>query len=158
MTRVRQRDGSRPSFAARARYRFDSAISRGTGRVILWLTAATLALVFVASLIVTILDVGINADEDPSLVESFWQSLLRILDPGTFSGDRGWPLRITTLAVTLLGVIVGAALIGLIVAAVDSKLDELRRGRSFVVEQGHTLILGWSPRVFTFISELVLRR
>jgi hypothetical protein len=30
MTRVRQRDGSRPSFAARARYRFDSAISRGT--------------------------------------------------------------------------------------------------------------------------------
>jgi ion channel POLLUX/CASTOR len=105
----------------------------------------------VASLIVTILDVGINADEDPSLVESFWQSLLRILDPGTFSEDRGWPLRITTLAVTLLGVIVGAALIGLIVAGVESKLDELRRGPRFVVEQGPTLILGWSPRVFTGI-------
>ncbi|MGK3947004.1 potassium transporter TrkA, partial [Streptomyces caeruleatus] len=28
-------------------------------------------------------------------------------------------------------------------------------GRSFVVENNHTLILGWSPAIFTVISELV---
>jgi voltage-gated potassium channel Kch len=103
----------------------------------------------------TIFGIGINEDENPSLLEAFWQTLLRILDPGTFSGDTGWPLRITTLLVTLLGVLIGGSLIGLIVAAVDSKVEQLRRGRSEVVERGHTLILGWSPRVFTLISEVV---
>ena len=140
---------------ARLRYRFDTAMSRGTGIVILWLAAITFGLVFVAALVLTVFGIGVNEDKTPSLLERFWQSLLRILDPGTFSGDAGWPLRITMLLVTLLGVLIGGSLIGLIVAAVDSKVERLRRGRSVVVERGHTLILGWSPRVFTLISEIV---
>jgi voltage-gated potassium channel Kch len=146
---------SRASRTAWLRYRFDSAISRGTGRIILWLAALTIGLVFVAALVLTVFDIGLNEDKDPTLLERFWQAFLRILDPGTFSGDAGWPLRITTLAVTLLGVIIGAALIGLIVAGVETKLSDLRRGRSFVVEQDHTLILGWSPRILPLIAELV---
>ncbi len=35
-------------------------------------------------------------------------------------------------------------------------MDELRKGRSFVIEENHTLILGWSPNVFTIVSELVI--
>jgi Trk K+ transport system NAD-binding subunit len=145
----------KPGFRARLRYRFDTVMSRGTGIVILWLAGITFGLVFVAALVLTIFGIGINEDKTPSLLERFWQSLLRILDPGTFSGDSGWPLRVTMLLVTLLGVLIGGSLIGLIVAAVDSKVEQLRRGRSVVVERGHTLILGWSPRVFTLISEIV---
>jgi ion channel POLLUX/CASTOR len=140
---------------ARARYLFDTVMSRGTGIVILWLAGITVGLVFLAALVLTIFRIGIDGDEDPSLLEGFWQSLLRILDPGTFSDDTGWPLRITMLLVTLLGVLIGGSLIGLIVAAVDSKVEQLRRGRSAIVEQDHTLILGWSPRVYTLISEIV---
>jgi voltage-gated potassium channel Kch len=145
----------RTGLVARLRYRFDTAMSRGTGIVILWLAAITFGLVFVAALVLTVFAIGVNEDKTPSLLERFWQSLLRILDPGTFSGDAGWPLRITMLLVTLLGVLIGGSLIGLIVAAVDSKVEQLRRGRSVVAERGHTLILGWSPRVFTLISEIV---
>jgi ion channel POLLUX/CASTOR len=145
----------RIGLVARLRYRFDTAMSRGTGIVILWLAAITFGLVFVAALVLTVFGIGVNEDKAPSLLERFWQSLLRILDPGTFSGDAGWPLRITMLLVTLLGVLIGGSLIGLIVAAVDSKVEQLRRGRSVVAERGHTLILGWSPRVFTLISEIV---
>jgi ion channel POLLUX/CASTOR len=145
----------RIGLVARLRYRFDTVMSRGTGIVILWLAGITFGLVFVAALVLTIFAIGINEDKAPSLLERFWQSLLRILDPGTFSGDAGWPLRITMLLVTLLGVLIGGSLIGLIVAAVDSKVEQLRRGRSVVAERGHTLILGWSPRVFTLISEIV---
>jgi ion channel POLLUX/CASTOR len=140
---------------ARARYLFDTVMSRGVGIVILWLAVITVGLVFVAALILTIFRIGIDGDQDVSLLESFWQSLLRILDPGTFSGDAGWPLRITMLFVTLLGVLIGGSLIGLIVAAVDNKVEQLRRGRSAIVERDHTLILGWSPRVYTLISEIV---
>ncbi len=35
-------------------------------------------------------------------------------------------------------------------------MDELRKGRSQVLESGHTLILGWSPQVFTILSELMI--
>ena len=152
MTRAQPR---RIGVVARLRYRFDTAMSRGTGIVILWLAAITFGLVFVAALVLTVFGIGVNEDKTPSLLERFWQSLLRILDPGTFSGDAGWPLRITMLLVTLLGVLIGGSLIGLIVAAVDSKVEQLRRGRSVVAERGHTLILGWSPRVFTLIAEIV---
>jgi len=145
-----------PTRRARLRYRFDAAIAHGTGRIILWLAALTLGLVFVAAVILTIFDIDVGDERSSTLLERFWQSFLRILDPGTFSDDTGWPLRITTLFVTLLGVIIGAALIGLIVAAVENRLDDLRRGRSFVVERDHTLVLGWSPRVFTLVSEVVL--
>jgi ion channel POLLUX/CASTOR len=148
-------EARKPGIRARLRYRFDSAMSRGIGIVILWLAGITVGLVFVAALVLTVFGVGINEDKTPSLLERFWQSLLRILDPGTFSGDAGWPLRITMLLVTLLGVLIGGSLIGLIVAAVDNKVEQLRRGRSVVVERDHTLILGWSPRVFTLIAEIV---
>ena len=80
----------------------------------------------------------------------------RILDPGTFSGDNGWFLRIVMLTVTLIGISIAAVLIGLIASGIEQRIDELRRGRSVVVESRHTLILGYSPRVFTIISELAI--
>jgi voltage-gated potassium channel Kch len=151
-----QKRGARISLAARLRYRFDAVMSRGVSVVILWLTIVTVAFVLVVALFLTLFDVGINQDADPTFVERFWQAFIRILDPGTFSGDAGWSLRIPTLAVTLLGVVVGASLIGLVVAAVDRKVEELRRGRSSIIERGHTVILGWSPRVFTLVSEIIV--
>ena len=38
----------------------------------------------------------------------------------------------------------------------EGRFAELRRGRSRVLETGHTIILGWSPQVFTVINELAL--
>lgn len=32
----------------------------------------------------------------------------------------------------------------------------MRKGHSFVIEKDHTLILGWSTKIFTIISELVV--
>jgi ion channel POLLUX/CASTOR len=148
--------GNRAGLAQRLRYRFDSSMSRGPAVIILWLAAATVGFVFLVAVALTVFGVGINEDSDPTLLERFWQSFLRILDPGTFSGDSGWPLRIAMLIVTLLGVLIGGSLIGLIVAAVDNRVEQLRRGRSAVVESGHALILGWSPRVFTLVAELVI--
>ncbi len=34
-------------------------------------------------------------------------------------------------------------------------MDELRKGRSRVIEKNQTIILGWSEQVFTIITELV---
>jgi voltage-gated potassium channel Kch len=144
----------RRSLWQRLRYRFDSTISRGTLPVIGYLGLFTLGLVFVAALVLAITGTAINEDHHPGIGEAFWQSLLRILDPGTFSGDNGWFLRVVMLVVTLIGISIAAVLIGLIASGIEQRIDQLRRGRSMVVESGHTLILGWSSRIHSVVSEL----
>jgi voltage-gated potassium channel Kch len=60
------------------------------------------------------------------------------------------------LVITVGGLIIVAALIGIISGAFDAKIEELRKGRSKVLEKDHTLILGWSTKVFPIISEIVI--
>lgn len=151
------RKGARVGLRAWVRYRFDNAISHGTSVVMLWLGLLTLAVVAVAAVALTFLHLtGVGGeDEELSFFEAFWQSLLRTLDPGTFSDDAGWT-RPFGLLVTLAGIFLAGALIGLIANALDQRVEELRRGRSLVLEDDHTLILGWSDRVPEIVSELVL--
>lgn len=146
---------ARAPLGVRLRYRFDNALSRGPFIVIAYLGLLTLVVILVAGLIATI--VGLTfGNGDESFFESMYQSLLRMLDPGTFSGDASWSLRALTVVVTLVGIILGGSLIGLIANAVDQRVEQLQRGRGQVVEKGHSLILGWSPLVPQIIAELVV--
>jgi ion channel POLLUX/CASTOR len=148
--------GRGASLRARLRYRFDSTLSAGTAPLILYLALITFGLVLLAGLVLAVFDVATSEAGGRGFVEAVWQSLLRTLDPGTMAGDEGWPYRVVALLVTLTGIFVVSALIGLISAGIDRKLDELRKGRSPVLETGHTLVLGWSPKLFSIVSELVI--
>jgi len=140
---------------ARLRYRFDSQLSRGAWVVIAWLGTAALALVALAALVVAVFHQGIDNGKSVGIGEAFWQNLLRLLDTGTMAGDNGWLLRLVSLVVTVSGIFVATSLIGLVATGLDQRIANLRRGRSAVVEQGHTLVLGWSPRIFAVLAELV---
>jgi len=131
-------------------------MSRGTIALIGWLGILSLLLVTAAALVITI--TGFSQDESESLgfIEAAWESLMRTLDPGTMGGDTGWGFRIIMLSVTLGGIFIVSTLIGVLASGISTKLDELRKGHSFVVEKGHTLILGWSEKIFPIISELVI--
>ncbi len=146
------------SWWARLRYRFDNALSRGAWVVIGYLGVGTLLIVFVAALIAALVRLGgWGGGSGPlGVLEAAWQMLLRSLDAGTIAGDASWPTRLLGLSVTLAGIFIAGSLIGLISSAVDQQIDALRRGRSAVIESGHTLILGWSPRVPTIVGELVV--
>lgn len=149
----RTREPVRTTYVQRFRYRMDNAFSRGPMAIIVWLASMTVAIIVVAAVFLALFRVRIN-DRNVGFIEAFWQSMLRVIDPGTMGGDNGWGLRVTALLVTISGIFLASALIGIIAAAIDTKVQDLRRGRSFVVEHGHTLILGWSPRIFTVISEI----
>jgi voltage-gated potassium channel Kch len=147
---------SKHPFKARARYRFDNMMAAGAAAVILWLALATIVLILAAGAVLVIFGVGANEEEGLGFIEAVWLSLLRTLDPGTMGGDVGWGFRIVALIVTLGGIFIVSILIGLLTTGIGQKLDELRKGRTFVVEKGHTLILGWSSKLFSTISELVI--
>ncbi|HVF52332.1 MAG TPA: potassium transporter TrkA [Actinomycetota bacterium] len=137
----------------RLRYRIDNSLAGGTLSVVPWLGLASILLVVAIALVATLFGVRANG-EKLGLIEAMWLNMLRTLDPGTMGGDVGWPFRIMSLIVTLGGIFIVSSLIGVIASTLDNKLTELRRGKSLVVETGHTLILGWSPKVFSIIKEL----
>jgi len=137
---------------ARLRYKVDTSLATGTSPVIRMLAVATIGLVIGAGLTLWIGHVRVNGRSGG--VEGFWASLMRTLDPGTMGSDSGWPFRVVSLAVTVGGIFIVSTLIGLLSAGIDQRLADLRRGRSTVLERGHLLVLGWSPKLFTFLAEL----
>ncbi|RAY16028.1 potassium transporter TrkA [Actinomadura craniellae] len=137
------------------RYWFDNTMSRGTSALIGWLGLASGVLILaVASLAMVIAprDAGDNGHWPGVL----WRSLLRTLDPGTMGDDEGSaPFLALMLAATVGGIFIVSALIGVLTTGLEGKITELRKGRSRIVEQRHTVVLGWSDQVFTVITELV---
>jgi ion channel POLLUX/CASTOR len=145
------------TLADRLRYRFDNTISKGTVALIGWLFLALMALVVTSTLFVYLSGLApASGGHRPGFFETLWLDLMRTIDPGNVGGDRGsWPYLLSMLAVTVGGILVFSTLIGVIFAGIDKKLEDLRKGRSFVVERGHTVIYGFSPEVFPVVAELV---
>lgn len=129
-------------------------------------TIALIGALFVLSvLVIVVISVAVamsgtllehDATRDVDFIELLWLSLLRTLDPGTMGGDSGSvPFVLSMLAVTLGGIFIISTLIGVISTGIEGRLADLRKGRSVVVETGHTVILGWSPEVYSVVEQLV---
>lgn len=149
---------NKPTLRQRLGYWFDNYMSRGTSALIGALGVATIAIIVTAGLIISLWgNIFASPDADPpGFFEATWLSLMRTLDSGTMGGDNGWGFRIVMLLVTIGGIFIVSALISVINNGLEANLERLRKGRSRVLENNHTLILGWSPQIFTVISELVI--
>lgn len=150
---------SRVSWRDLLRYRFENTLSRGPIAIIGWLALLSAGIVALATAAIWALQLGTTPGDAASGIgplEGAWQSLLHAMDPGTLAGDQGWALRGLMLVVTLGGIFIVSMLIGTITSGLESRLHEMRKGRSRVIERNHTLILGWSSKVYSIIGELVI--
>ena len=137
------------------RYRFDNTMSRGPGALILWLAILTVIMILITTIIVLIFRIFPEGESSSMEVgETLWQTLMRAMDAGTVAGDSGWGFRLIMFLVTLGGIFILSTLIGILSSGIDERLQELRKGRSFVVEKNHQLVLGWNSQIFTIIDEL----
>ena len=146
----------RPSVGDRARYLFDRSMSGGTIALIGWLAVISLVIIVVAGVVLTLTRIAPEGAEPLDFMEASWEALMRTLDAGTMGADAGWGFRIVMLAVTLAGIFLVSALIGVLSAGLEAKISELRKGRSRVLESGHTIILNWSPSIVSIATELAL--
>jgi voltage-gated potassium channel Kch len=143
-----------PTFKQRFQYWFDNYMSRGSSAMLTGLFVLSALIIFIVAALVKLTN---TAPDGESFFQVAWMGLLRTLDSGTMGGDTGSPFFLfMMLVVTFGGVFVVSALIGIINNGIEDKMDELRKGRSAVLENDHTLILGWNTQVFTIISELIL--
>ena len=145
------------SWKEKLKYKIDCMFSKGTRVMILWLGIASLFIIILTSILVVLFEISPQDTSEPlNFIEAFWMSLMRTLDPGSMADDQGWAFRAMMLFVTLGGVFIISAFIGVISSGLYSRLEGLQRGRSFVFEQNHTVILGWNEKIITIVKELCI--
>ena len=149
---------TKASFKEKLRYNFDNTLSNGPIAIISWLALVTFLLVILAGILLFIFGLSANPVENEpfDLTEGMWQSLMRVLDAGTVTGDEGWSFRLFMLLITIAGLFIFSSLIGSISSGIDESISNLRKGKSKVIETNHTLILGYSSMIYSVISELCL--
>lgn len=144
----------RPTLSQRARYAFDNTMARGAPALVGWLALTTVVLIAVVS-VVTVIGKLAPHGAFHSTVGQVFRSTIHAIDPGTIAEDRGsWQFLAVMLVTTLGGLFIVSALIGIIATGLSTRIEEMRKGRSLVLEEDHTLILGWSDTIFTVLSEL----
>ncbi|MFD5887999.1 NAD-binding lipoprotein [Streptomyces sp. NPDC060334] len=137
----------------RTRYWFDTIVARGTALLIGWLTLLCLVIVIPASVAL------VWADQDAPTTWSgqlaaVWVSVGQTLKIG---GAVGSPLYVViSVLLALVALLFVSTLVSLITTGLNDKVLALRRGRSTVLESGHTVLLGWSDQVFPIVSELTV--
>ncbi|UQA60089.1 CASTOR/POLLUX-related putative ion channel [Polyangium aurulentum] len=141
------------------RYRFDNTLARGTGALIGWLFLASALMITAVAALVVASGIAPDAEggERPGFGSMVWFTLMRALDAGTVGGDAGSiPFLAAMFGVTIGGIFLVSTLIGILTSGLENRLSDLRKGRSLVCEKDHTVILGWSPQIFSVVSELLL--
>ncbi len=136
------------------RYRFDNIMTGGIVPVIILLLLFATTLTFLITLVIMLIGVSRHGN----ISESFWDTFMHLIDQGTITGEDEsvpWSFRLVMLVPTTIGILLVATLVGLITSRIQGTLQSLRRGRSLVLEDDHIVILGWSSKVFSIITELI---
>ncbi|MEY4451038.1 MAG: hypothetical protein RLZZ380_159 [Actinomycetota bacterium] len=147
---------TRVSLGKRIRYAVDNSFGK-SGVFALYML---IAIAVISSLIVVIkyilfmvpflLPEG-TAPLAPMTFETFWGSFASVLGKG---GEPSWAERIVGILYWLLAVASGGTVTGFIVGMITAALTEIKKGRSPIIAHNHTLILGWSNRIFPILKEL----
>ena len=147
----------------RLRYRFDTFMAKGGSSIFYALTAvfvATFLLIGILRgvLLLVLPEVGLQHDEI-GFLGNLYITFLEITDPGNMAQDiySSAAYKVFAVLAGVAGIVMLSALIAFITTAMDQKIYELKRGRSKVIEEGHTLILGWNEqRIIETLRELVI--
>ena len=129
-------------------YRFDQLISQNPRGLLILLTVGSLVILAIISGLITLLD----ADSS-----SFWtnyEDVINITLSPSIKVNSSIILTLLYVFVAVLGLLLISVLIGILTSIIESRIIELRRGRSIVLESNHSVFLGWSNKLFTAIKEL----
>ena len=130
-------------------YWFDNHLSRGANQQFMMLFVFILFVMVVFGFLSWVLKAT------GTVGEGVWESFLHLLDPGTISGTEGIKLIVLMAIVTVIGLVFTGMLISIINNALEEKLSSLKKGRSQIVENYHTVIFGCNEDTYTIIAEQI---
>lgn len=149
----------KPSPKDKLNYRFERFMSKGGSSIFLSLLVVFLGgFLLIIGIRYLLLWMFPEMDYFGNFRDDIWVTFLQLTDPGNMNQDNLSPtwLKITTVMAGIVGVIILSMLIAFITTALEKMLYEFRKGRGMVLENDHTLILGWNERVVDIIRELII--
>ena len=145
-----------PSVRERFHYRVDNFLAKGSSALFLsllvtFLIAFSLMAIFRLSL------AWMHPDPDAGTADQLWKAYLQLTAPGNMNQDSSSPhhFKIAAILAGITGVVIFSTLIATLTTALNQAIRSLKRGHSRVLEEDHTLILGWTHRVPEILRELV---
>ncbi|XP_021691556.1 ion channel CASTOR isoform X5 [Hevea brasiliensis] len=118
--------------------------------------AKPLALLVATLLLICLGGLALFGVTDDGLADSLWLSWTYVADSGNHANSEGVGPRLVSVSISFGGMLIFAMMLGLVSDAISEKFDSLRKGRSEVVEQNHTLILGWSDKLGSLLNQLAI--
>ncbi|XP_021822345.1 LOW QUALITY PROTEIN: ion channel CASTOR-like [Prunus avium] len=115
-----------------------------------------LALLVATLLLICLGGLALFGVKDDSLAECLWLSWTYVADSGNHTDSEKIGERLVSVSISFGGMLIFAMMLGLVSDAISEKFDSLRKGRSKVVEQNHTLILGWSDKLGSLLNQLAI--
>lgn len=144
----------RRTLGQRLRYNFDNLMSKGTVSLLLILGVIT-AIVVIAGGLASVALGGPDGTGTESTGGSIWFTLMHAINTGVLAKEEGTvPYLFVMTIVTLVGIFITSFLIGTISNGIKEKVVELQRGKSRVIEENHTVIIGFDENVTSIIEEL----
>ena len=141
----------------RLRYAIDNYMSRGSSSIFMALLL-TFLIGFLVMVLIRLIANSFFPDETlNSWLEIPWRVYVAVMEGSAAEtdGDSNWLAKLTSILGVLVGLILFSSMVAFITSVFEAKLDELRRGRSIVLEKDHTLILGFGDRILEVIRELI---
>ena len=146
----------KPGFKQKLRYRFDNFMSKGTVSRLLLLAIITTTVVVIGGLAAVVLG-GPDGSGTESTGKSIWFTLMHAINTGVLAKEEGTvPYLAVMTIVTLVGIFITSFLIGTISNGIKDMVTDLQRGKSRVIEEGHTIIIGFDDNIISIIDELVI--
>ncbi|KAM1172548.1 hypothetical protein TB1_022101 [Malus domestica] len=115
-----------------------------------------LALLVATLLLICLGGLALFGVKDDNLAECLWLSWTYVADSGNHTDSEKIGERLVSVSISFGGMLIFAMMLGLVSDAISEKFDSLRKGRSEVVEQNHTLILGWSDKLGSLLNQLAI--
>lgn len=85
-----------------------------------------------------------------------WEIFVQLIGLKDTGDDANWAAKLVGVVTIFIGLVLFSSLVAFITQQFEARLQLLRKGKSLVVEENHTLILGFSERIPDIISELVV--
>ena len=141
------------SIRQKLRYRFDNSLSKGPGAFATWLGISSMVLTVLVSIVWQIVEPSADMNFGKGLSTKFFESINIIFLGNSIPFANGFQ-RFLAIAFWLIRTAIAGSVIGFITNLIADRMERLKKGKSPIIESGHTLILGWSSRVFPILQQL----
>ena len=141
-----KRDSNNRSFKKVVSYYFDNSLSKSSNFVVY-----VILLSFVLGLLMTFLKDFLALNSSDIFYENWWINVSEILELGK---GESWPDRLVEFIFWVISIAITGVVIGFLSSKISLLFQKLSRGKSFIIDTNHILVLGWSNNLFAILKEL----